>query len=81
MGHSIEHHEHMGACTTNELLNRSNVIEQRLAGYCHAICRYVHDGFIEVEMIKADPFVQFLCAQHEELRQRAISISREVIIR
>lgn len=80
MGHSIEHHEHMGAYTTKELCHRGYVIEQRLVTYARGICRYVHDGFIEVEMIKTDPFVQFLCAKHEELRQRYISISKEVVI-
>jgi len=80
MGHSIEHHEHMGSLTLSQISDRAMGIEDRIVTYAHGICRYVHDGYVEMEMIKKDPFVQDLCAKHRELIQRAIGINREVKI-
>jgi len=78
MGHSINHNEHMGSLTFNQIAHRAWDIEERIVTYTHSIPSYMHDGDIDVEMVKTDPFVQFLCAQHEELVKRAVSISREV---
>lgn len=81
MGHSIEHHEHMGSLTLNQIANRARGIHNRIVTYTHSIPRYMRDGYMQMDKIKRDPLVQFLCAKHAELVQRAVSIRREIIIR
>lgn len=81
MGHSIEHHEHMGSLTFIQIADQARGIEDRIVTYTHSIPRYMRDGYMQMDKIKRDPLVQFLCAKHAELVQRAVSIRREIIIR
>lgn len=81
MGHSIEHHEHMGSLTLSQISDRARGLEDRIVTYTHSIPRYMRGGYMQMELIKSDPFVQDLCAKHGELVQRAVSINREVVMR